>query len=338
MNKKLSYIILTLLCVFSSTKSYSQREIHPLEPMFTYDYALKYYGNIRAIKKSRIHKAPQYKALENFTAPKGVSSIEHYVPTQDAYFNCESYRPNETLLHPVKTCYYDIETGFLTKEVYKSTDEEGKVKEAVYTYNYKFEEESTTIKVPHLLLIYVFDNKTGNLIELIDESIKGYNISLHFSYSDTIEHQIIEIKYKENDNIKVHKFENGKEIIPEPKPTNPFDPVYLLDETAVSFNDYLISYKYEDYGATNTIEGRFVFDKKQRLIELQRSQVQRHGVFDHGRDYNITTKKRNSNKWIHYRNIEKDYHTYKKKKKGHFKIRNNSIYYNNIPIIIYNYN
>ena len=136
MDLKLLYSLMTVFIFCPTTKSYSKREIHPLEPMFTYDYALKYYGNIRAIKKSRIHKAPQYKALENFTAPKGVSSIEHYVPRQDAYFNCEGYRPYGTLPYPVKTCYYDIETGFLTKEVYKSTDEEGKVKEAVYTYNY----------------------------------------------------------------------------------------------------------------------------------------------------------------------------------------------------------
>src|SRR5690554_3191899 len=130
MDLKLLYSLMTVFIFCPATKSYSQREIHPLEPMFTYDYASKYYRNIRAIEKSRIYKAPQYKALENFTAPKGVSSIEHYVQTQDAYFNCEEYCPDEILPYPSRTYYYDIETGFLTKEVSKRTDEEGKVKEA----------------------------------------------------------------------------------------------------------------------------------------------------------------------------------------------------------------
>ena len=102
MHKKLLTFSISLFCLLGNiTKSHAQREIHPLEPTFTYDYALKYYGNLTL---------GGFWSLDNFKAPKDVQSIEQY----DSFFH-DSARSRAVHFYEWKKIlyYYNKETGFL---------------------------------------------------------------------------------------------------------------------------------------------------------------------------------------------------------------------------------
>lgn len=160
MNKKLSYLILTLLCIFSSTKSYSQREIHPLEQMFTYDF--KYYGNLTL---------DNFWSLENFKAPRGIKSIEEYEE-----HSSENFRRRVSFFHSTNRIhFYNEETGFLEKTITYDERNGFKEKRYIQIYKYRIDGLNLIINVEYSFFgkelydsqyyRYVYDLKTENLVE-----------------------------------------------------------------------------------------------------------------------------------------------------------------------------
>src|SRR5690606_3215759 len=163
MNKKLPYLILILLCICISTKSHAQREIHPLEPTFTYDYALKYYGNLTL---------GGFWSLENFKAPKGVKSIEQY---ESFYDWNDFYRSRDRMLNGEKNIYYyNKKTGFIERAIYLDRNHK---KKSTHFYSYRTDSLYLTINVKSnyfarefstntITMQYVYDVKTENLLEI----------------------------------------------------------------------------------------------------------------------------------------------------------------------------
>lgn len=162
MRIKLHPFFILLFCLFCSiTKSHAQREIHPLEPTFTYDYALKYYGNLTL---------GDYWSLDNFKAPKGVKSIEQY---ESFYDWNDFYRSRDRMLNGEKNIYYyNKETGFLERSIY--LDRNLKTK-STHFYSYKTDSLHLTISIKNNYFArdfttntmqYIYDVKTENLLEI----------------------------------------------------------------------------------------------------------------------------------------------------------------------------
>lgn len=162
MHKKLLTFSISLFCLLGNiTKSHAQREIHPLEPMFTYDYALKYYGNLTLYG---------FWSLENFKAPKDVQRIEQY---ESFYDWNDFYRNRDRMLNGEKNIYYyNKETGFLERSIY--LDRNHKMK-STHFYSYKTDSLHLTISIKNNYFArdfttntmqYIYDVKTENLLEI----------------------------------------------------------------------------------------------------------------------------------------------------------------------------
>ena len=176
MDLKLLYSLMTVFIFCPVTKSYSQREIHPLEPMFTYDYALKYCSHL-----SIIDTDGDYWFIDNFKAPVGVETIQNNRDFYYPVFNRErvTAEPN----YEKKIFNYNSATGYLQQSLYlKSLKRDNKFDTLqISTYKYSFENEKTIVEVITkdlygLLGIgdiyteksnsskYIFENGTGLLI------------------------------------------------------------------------------------------------------------------------------------------------------------------------------
>ncbi|SFO06052.1 hypothetical protein SAMN05421741_11878 [Paenimyroides ummariense] len=162
MHKKLLPFSISLFCLLGNiTKSHAQREIHPLDPMFTYDYALKYYGNLTLYG---------FWSLENFKAPKDVQRIEQY---ESFYDWNDFYRNRDRMLNGEKNIYYyNKETGFLERSIY--LDRNHKMK-STHFYSYKTDSLHLTISIKNNYFArdfttntmqYIYDVKTENLLEI----------------------------------------------------------------------------------------------------------------------------------------------------------------------------
>ncbi|MEG0917051.1 MAG: hypothetical protein RSF68_08565 [Myroides sp.] len=162
MRIKLRPFFILLFCFFCSiTKSHAQREIHPLEPTFTYDYALKYYGNLTL---------GDYWSLDNFKAPKGVKSIKQY---ESFYDWNDFYRSRDRMLNGEKKIYYyNKDTGFLERSIYLERNHKMK---STHFYSYKTDSLHLTISIKNNYFArefstntiqYIYDLKTENLLEI----------------------------------------------------------------------------------------------------------------------------------------------------------------------------
>lgn len=162
MHKKLLTFSISLFCLLGNiTKSHAQREIHPLEPTFTYDYALKYYGNLTL---------GGFWSLDNFKAPKDVQSIEQY---ESFYDWSDFYRSRDRMLMgEKKVYYYNKDTGFLERSIY--LDGNHKMK-STHFYSHKTDSLHLTISIKNNYFArdfttntmqYIYDVKTENLLEI----------------------------------------------------------------------------------------------------------------------------------------------------------------------------
>ena len=173
------------ICV--STKSHAQREVHPLEPTFTYDYALKYYGNLTL---------GDYWSLENFKAPKGVQSIEQY----ESFFH-DSARSRAIHYYEweKRIYYYNKDTGFLERT---TTIDRYNKKVLAQAYKYKTDSLHLIINVEHFsfgensnksLQQYIYDLKTENLIKTIYNKNTKNEQSIRYTYDEN-QKDLIDIK------------------------------------------------------------------------------------------------------------------------------------------------
>jgi len=143
-------IFCTLLFFATGNKSYSQREIHPLEPMFTYNYALKYYIHkpVRDFFMNEFDGNVEFWMIENFKSLSGVSNIEQQFLRNYRYDN--KYLIFRNVEKDIKYKYfYNAETGFLEKsQRFQETtlnDVGGFID--LKEFFYFFDEQFTTIEV-----------------------------------------------------------------------------------------------------------------------------------------------------------------------------------------------
>lgn len=184
-------LLLVFLFFFNITKSNAQREIHPLEPTFTYDYAFKYYGNLTL---------GDYWSLDNFKAPKGVKSIEQY----ESFFH-DSARSRAVHYYEWKKriYYYNKDTGFL--EGTTTIDRYNK-KVLAQAYKYKTDSLHLIINVEHFsfdeksnkavqqtVQQYIYDLKTENLIKIIYHKNTKNEQSIRYTYDEN-QKDLIDIK------------------------------------------------------------------------------------------------------------------------------------------------
>lgn len=195
MYKKLLTFSISLFCIRGNiTKSHAQREIHPLEPTFTYDYALKYYGNLTL---------NDYWSLENFKAPKGIQSIEQY----ESFFH-DSARSRAIHYYEweKRIYYYNKDTGFLERTT--TIDRYKKV--LAQTYKYKTDSLHLIINVEHFsfdeksnkavqqtVQQYIYDLKTENLIKIIYHKNTKNEQSIKYIYDEN-QKDLIDIKIDDN--------------------------------------------------------------------------------------------------------------------------------------------
>ncbi len=195
-------IFCTLLFFSVGNKSYSQREIHPLEPMFTYDYALKYYGNKTLITfRGTYHNW----LLENFKAPENVISIEEYQWysrysfSHGHYLNRANFNFDEEIVNSLKRPIemkridtYDLSTGFVkeTKIFYVDRNSKAIIDTLeMRTYSYNEDNSQTIIDVsideswdkPYSFKMqYHFQKSTDNLVKVITR----HSDTISFQYGD----------------------------------------------------------------------------------------------------------------------------------------------------------
>lgn len=349
-------IFCTLLVFSVGNKSYSQREIHPLEPMFTYDYALKYSKNA-AIRNLICNEfGVEYYFLENFRGPTNIRNIETVDSDHGSPFIGYSliYVPDDKHLHIRKLgkiIYYYNEQSFLEKSVRIGLND---IEEIINQYYYK--EENGLIKITTLdNKKYFFDKKTENLVQLINE-----NYTINFSYSTENIYLIAKIESKN----KIFNFfynENLEKFYPlictecykaKDIPTQWFlihknkrDALHTISN--VFINNQYTGYSYEKINCSNAFNHRirteeaFVFDNNKKLVYYEIGQSrQQTGVNAITRKIaediekidspypSYTYKKKNDRKWI-LTNIEN-------KKLGDFKLKKNGLCFISTPIIIYN--
>src|SRR5690554_5491861 len=118
MNLKPLHFLLIIFTLCVVNKSYAQREIHPLESMFTYEYALKYYANAGIRDFIEKEFGTTYFFLDNFKVPLGIKSIERIS----------------------KYYYYNQENGFLEKsiEIARNEENEKSKEEKIIEYSYRW--------------------------------------------------------------------------------------------------------------------------------------------------------------------------------------------------------
>ena len=179
----------TLLFFSAGNKSYSQREIHPLEPMFTYDYALKYYSNLHVIGR-----VPNYWSIENFKAPIGVKTIKNlydylYYPADRRFGNTRGE----------KVYHYNSDTGFLKEQLLLKITDKKEVADTliIRSFTYHFDEDVTIIKSETKSseyngnTTYTFENQTGLLTKVTSSSTIFKDDNTQSTYSDTNEYHYI---------------------------------------------------------------------------------------------------------------------------------------------------
>ena len=219
------FCILFVFC--AGTKSHSQREIHPLEPLYTYDYALKTYNNLAIISPTLHYK---YWQLENFMMPKGVNVIEEF-----QFYPADIYMPirrtgdngseDKKYIHTLNS-----KNGFIRKTLYLQI-QGNDIVDTIYVKNYKIDVDSlnTVIIIKKTLknvsnetysYQYTFNNKTKNLTNILTDSTE-----INFKYSNDNSSLSAVTNIDLNNNITIFTLNNYFENI-EIEPTD-----------KVSFND-----------------------------------------------------------------------------------------------------
>lgn len=284
--KPLQYInkiFCTLLVFTTGNKSYSQREIHPLEPMFTYDYALKYYQNTGL----RNDFVKDFWLIDNFKAIVGMETVEVY--------GIENYPKSGTFLHSgnIKYVYfYNIETGFLQKSVVFALSNNSKIIKTLEEryFDYSIDSLHTTINVERVVFedkiktykqLYMYDENEC-LSKLVTENNDTILISESVSEDGV---QIIQISI--NDSINVVKYNQDRSSTNHSDYTFPNDSLYFtkrvrepstslgnqfLDQ--IQYNNYEITYQYSKFafaGASYYLikKGTLLFNKKHQLIDYK---------------------------------------------------------------------
>jgi len=283
MHKKILTFSISLFCLLGNiTTSHAQREIHPLEPTFTYDYALKYYGNLTL---------GGFWSLDNFKAPKDVHSIEQY----DSFFH-DSARSRAVHFYEWKKIiyYYNKDTGFL--EGTTTIDRYNK-KVLAQAYKYKTDSLYLIINVEHfsfgensnkLAQQYIYDLKTENLIKTIyNKNTKSEQI-IRYIY-DEDQKDLIDIKIDDNsakqeisisyDTLKpIDKIKYSIRIGKKYKYRN--DSVYLnKEETLVNISRRRLSLKTFSTGYKTINNGK---SNKEYYENLSRTQI---NYIDFGANY-----------------------------------------------------
>src|SRR5690554_6932623 len=144
---KISFVLFFIFTI--GENAYSQREIQPFENQFTYDYALKYYGNLNMKNSLKNNWYALYFFLENFKASPGIKHIEE---GNMAYLDDVHYK------YSSKRNYYYNEQGFLNKIVMitwvKNNDDQQfiKTEKIINEFEYKFTKEMIFIKNKNLCL------------------------------------------------------------------------------------------------------------------------------------------------------------------------------------------
>src|SRR5690554_116119 len=366
--KKTHYLFLFASMFFVGNKSYSQREIHPLEPMFTYDYALRYHRNegVREYIKDKLCVSSKLYFIENFKAPLGVKSIE---VNTDERINISFSIDFKHMEEMFKTIYYyNSETGLLEKRV-QVKPEPANENEVVTEYNYTTKNDSIIITTSHNEE-YIFNESSGNLLRIVNKC----KDTIDLKYSKKHKNQVVQInsplrKVEEkfiygHDNViydnSFSSYINRNRYYTPSKDTLKMYDVFIHPEhdtissvingatmktyrARVRSNKYLIHvYSFERL--------YYLFDDNKRLIELHREYENPNLVVPYYttspklrkeilRRTNTTHKKLNCRTWGYYYNFrKKNYYSFRKQVQGLFSIKNNgSIYYKNIPVIIYNY-
>lgn len=255
-------IFCTLLVFCVGAKTHSQREIHPLESMFTYDYALKYYST----QSVKISDYNGYWHIENFKAPKKVYKIIEYEYPDRFIFNYGIYLARSTWLikkdieQPTiwKTeHYFDANTNYLQKTILYKVE---KKKESVIdtleikTYKYTIDRLYTTIKIAKTIFPqqaisdktfktteYYYENSTGSLLS----SIRNTD-TVSFEYNEL--NKIIPYKMNSTDSIfKIRKNNNCK-TYPHKEITE-----YLKKIKLEKYPSSLLAYCYEVIGKKNRL-------------------------------------------------------------------------------------
>ncbi len=363
-------IFCTLLFFSTGNKSYSQREIHPLEPMFTYDYALKYYGNVGVIDLIDKNFGAKFCSIENFKAPVGLKRIEL---SDDEHFMSLALSTKRMKLHKI-IYYYNSDTGFLEKRV-KERPKLNNEEDAVTEYLYTFKNNQIIIRTSQNEE-YTFDEKTGNLLQLITSQ----NDTIDFLYSIENIHHVLEVNssnsskkfvYKNKEVLQENTFEFFAEkhyYVPD-KRNLLTDKVIIANQTDLKFEGvptpysvYIISNDYYIEVSTLFVPRRTIgllFDDTKKLIAYHiNEEPPAYGLTDKPNslfsksmsdyyaklrkrskpNYSITFKKLDKKKWGQYLY---DYNhkrlRYKKQNQGYFTIENDKIYFKNIPLIVYDY-
>lgn len=385
----------TLFVFCGCTKTYSQREIHPLEPMFTYDYALKYYSNLPIAEYLASYS---YWFLENFSAPIGVESIEEYSSTYSYYHtplknfrHISSFGISEDNPGTLKNIYYYNKiTGNMEKSIVLKIDQKHMLTDTIIKsfYSYKIDSLKTIIDIERsnryqetreyytVQLQYIFDTKTKKLIRLDNKGkSRTYSLVYEKTKPQTVlisdNDQTVELKVEDvvNQNVlssndivvndsriflnrisNVPGIHENRQLIHSPT---------IHSEDIVQFSKNHITYNWQHTGFPKRRSGLLLFNDDKELTEvyfsnegynpdIHRSIVAIVGKKEtriNGR-YNVI-KKRNNDKWIssfykNYRRKNKsgytNYVTDSSFKKSKYKIKDNIIYWNDSPFIIYNYN
>ena len=282
-------IFCTLLFFSTGNKSYSQREIHPLEPMFTYDYALKYYQNI-GIRNDFVK---DFWLIDNFKASSDLEIVEVY--------GIENYPKSGELIHSgnIKHVYfYDSTTGFLKKSMILALNNNYKTIKTLEERQFKYNIDNlhTTINVERV----VFGDKTKKYKQqyIYDENeylsglITEDNDTIRISYSaNKNTEQIIHINI--NGTINVLKYNQSISSKSNSNYTVPNDqlhyrnriedsPTVLVLENQfldrVKYNNYEITYHYRELafaGASYYLskKGTLLFNEQHQLVDYKIEQI-----------------------------------------------------------------
>lgn len=402
--------LLVILFFFNQTNIHAQREIHPLEPTFTYDYALKYYGNLTL---------GGFWSLENFKALKDVQTIEQY----ESFYDWNDFYRNRDrmLIGEKKIYYYNKETGFLERSIYLDRNHN----KSTHFYSYKTDSLHLTISIKNNYFArnfstntmqYIYDVKTENLLEIrynndnkdfikytydenqkdltgVEDNSNWRRQEITISY-DTLK-PINKIKYFyeignnykfKNDSIYLNKEQSFVNLYQRKLELKTFSTEYgnnrgtkesyknlsKIETGYISFSPTHLFFNVghnENYPAQQKVTpssvyypqtGTFLFDENGKLFFVEAplkfvhiNPSSRASKYSQRSGYKIEEslsilEKKNDNKWqVNYHNkiylTKRPFSRYnrfkvKRKQKATFEIKNGSIYKDNKPVIIYNYN
>lgn len=205
---KLFYLFF-VFCI--GTESYSQREIHPLEPMFTYDYALKYYSNL-PIKSFLYNDLNiQYCFLDNFRCPQQIDTIllnkEYYTTEEVMEYHEPIAKLSNRHLH-----FYDKNTGFLERSIFLRFSDDSMKIDTLKVQNYSYKVDGNLYKIlkkssnEQTSYEYIFDKKSENLLKLVKNKFD----TVYFSYDEDHTWQVSSVYFK-NEYIDVYHRLSTKE-------------------------------------------------------------------------------------------------------------------------------